>query len=135
MIRSFTAVTQSKLFAQLLRFGVSTGFSAAMSFGLPIILHEAFGIEEKVAVAIGFAVAYLGNLLLLRMFVFKSTNDWKRDTAAYVVTNGVFRLLEYAAFLLLLDQAGLSYVPALLAVLVVSSIVKFFAYRTIFAQR
>ena len=93
------------------------------------------GVPEKTAVAIGFVTAYLGNMLLLRVFVFKSTNDWKRDIAGYIVTNGVFRLMEYGAFIALLNYAGLQYIPVLLIVLGVSAVVKFFAYRWLFADR
>lgn len=123
------------LIGQVMRFMVSTGFSAAMSFLLPIALHELFGVPEKTAVAIGFVTAYLGNMLLLRVFVFKSTNDWKRDIAGYIVTNGAFRLMEYGAFIALLNYSGLRYIPVLLIVLGVSAVVKFFAYRWLFADR
>ena len=37
---------------QLARFGLSSVASAAVSLGLPALLHEVFGIEQKVAVAI-----------------------------------------------------------------------------------
>ncbi|MXO85981.1 hypothetical protein GRI38_08030 [Altererythrobacter aurantiacus] len=124
-----------KLIGQLLRFAVSTGFSAAMSFLLPIVLHEFFAVPERIAVAIGFATAYLGNMVLMRVFVFKSRNDWRRDIAAYIVTNGAFRLAEYGAFIALLEYSGLTYVPVLLIVLAASATIKFFAYRWLFAER
>ena len=120
------------LVGQLLRFGVSTGFSAAMSFGLPILLHEQFGMPERIAVATGFATAYIGNLLLLRVFVFRSKGAWKRETLHYIVTNGAFRLAEYGAFLLLLDRLGLDYRLSILVVLGISACAKFFIYRRIF---
>lgn len=123
------------VWAQLARFMVSTGFSAALSFGLPIILHEWFGIAERVAVAIGFAVAYAGNILLLRLFVFRSRGSWRQQLARYIPANGAFRLAEYAAFLLLFERAGLDYRLAMLIVLGASACLKFFVYRWIFSDR
>lgn len=128
----FTA--KSALLAQLARFMVSTGFSAAMSFGMPIILHEWLGIGERIAVAIGFAAAYAGNVVLLRLFVFRSRGSWRKQLARYIPVNGGFRLAEYLAFLLLFERAGLDYRIAMLVVLGVSASLKFFVYRWIFAD-
>lgn len=106
-----------------------------MSFAAPIALHEGLGISEKVAVAIGFVIAYLGNILLLRVFVFKSANDWKHDFFGYIVTNGAFRLIEYGAFIYLIAHSSLNYMITLLIVLSLSSFIKFFAYRRLFGNR
>lgn len=125
----------STLAAQLVRFTVSTGFSALMSFGLPIVLHEWFGVDEAIAVAIGFATAYLGNVVLLRLFVFRSRGSWRKQLARYIPINGAFRLGEYGAFLLLFEKAGLDYRIAMLAVLGSSAALKFFVYRWIFTDR
>ncbi len=124
-----------KLIGQMVRFGFSTAFSAAFSIIVPIGLHEGLGVNIKMAVAIGFVTAYFGNLVLMRSFVFKSGNSWKQDASAYVVTNAIFRLAEYLAFLALLAWTALTYVPALLVILCVSAIIKFFAYRKLFANR
>ena len=120
---------------QIARFGLSTGFSAAVSFGLPVILHETFDIGQKRAVAIGFVLAYVANLLLLKTFVFQSRGSWRREVPRYVVVNGTFRLLEYAAFTLLLDRLDWDYRVAVLSVLAVSAVIKFFVYRVIFDSR
>lgn len=127
--------TTPALAAQLGRFMISTGFSAAMSFGLPILLHEWFGIAERIAVAIGFATAYAGNIVLLRLFVFRSRGSWRKQLARYIPANGAFRLAEYVAFLLLLERAGLDYRIAMLVVLGASACFKFFVYRWIFVDR
>lgn len=123
------------LAGQLARFSVSTGFSAAMSFGLPIALHEGFGVAQKIAVAIGFAVAYIGNIALLRLFVFRSTGSWLHQLARYIPVNGAFRLAEYLVFLVLLDHLRLDYKLAMLVVLGASAAIKFFVYRWIFVDR
>ncbi|TCJ32804.1 GtrA family protein [Parafrankia sp. BMG5.11] len=120
---------------QVLRFGISTGFSAALSFGLPLILHEYLGLTEPAAVAIGFAIAYAGNIWLLRNFVFRSTADWWGEVFRYMAINAAFRLIEYGAFFFLFKTAGLDYRIALLAVLGVSAVLKFFLYREVFSGR
>lgn len=121
--------------SQLMRFAVSTGLSAVLSFGLPIALHEYFGVAEKTGVAIGFAAAYVGNIVLLRVFVFRSQGSWRQQLARFIPANAVFRLLEYGAFLLLFERLGLDYRLAVLIVLGTSTLVKFFAYRLIFRDK
>ena len=125
----------AKIAGQLFRFGISTGFSAALSFGLPLLLHEHFGVPETLAVAIGFAAAYLGNIWLLRNFVFRSTGNWRREVLRYVAWNAVARLLEYAAFYALFANVGFDYRVALLLVLGISAVLKFFLYRWVFTDR
>lgn len=124
----------AKIAGQLFRFGISTGFSAALSFGLPLLLHEHLGVTETLAVAIGFAAAYLGNIWLLRNFVFRSTGNWRREVSRYVVWNAVARLLEYAAFYALFASLGVDYRFALLLVLGISAVLKFFLYRWVFTD-
>ncbi len=123
------------LAAQIARFGASTVFSAAMSFGIPVVLHEWMGVRESLGVAIGFGAAYLANIVLLRVFVFRSRGSWKRQLARYIPLNGCFRLAEYGAFLVLFKRVGLDYRVAMLVVLGSSSLIKFFAYRWIFHDR
>ena len=116
----------------MVRYSVSTLFSATLSFGLPVLLRETFGLESWLAVAIGFATAYVGNLLLLKLFVYRAKGGWAGDTARYIVTNGAFRLTEYASYLALERLAGLDYRIAVLIVLAVSAVIKFFVYRYVF---
>lgn len=132
--RGFLAFRSYPIVGQAMRFMVSTGFSATLSFLFPIMLHEWFGIDTDVAVAIGFATAYVGNIFLLRVFVFRSRGPWRRQTMRYVATNGVFRLAEYGAFYALSNLVQLDYRLAILFVLAVSSGLKFIAYRWIFTD-
>lgn len=132
-IKQLLPAKSHKLVGQLIRFGISTGFSASCSILIPVGLHEGFKINERIAVAIGFATAYLGNMLLMRIFVFKSSNSWKHDVTRYIVTNGTFRLAEYVVFLALLAWTPLSYITALLTILTTSAAIKFFAYQRLFS--
>lgn len=120
---------------QLMRYGVSSGASAAVSLGLPVLLHEAFGIEQKVAVAISQVSVLLVNFLMIRLFVFRSKSGAKRDLAYYVGSAVAFRGLEYLLFLGLFELAGLHYFAALLVTLGASTVVKFGWYRFLFHGR
>ena len=120
---------------QLLRFGVSSGASAAVTLGLPVLLHEALGVEQKVAVAISQVSVLLLNFLMIRLFVFRSKAGAKRDLAYYVGSAVAFRGLEYLLFLGLFEIAGLHYFAALLLTLGTSTIVKFGWYRFLFDGR
>ena len=120
---------------QLIRYGVSSGASAAVSLGLPVLLHEAFGVEQKLAVAISQASVLLLNFLMIRLFVFRSKSKAKRDLAYYVGSAVAFRGLEYLLFLTLFELAGLHYFLALLLTLGASTLVKFGWYRFLFHGR
>ena len=120
---------------QLIRYGVSSGASAAVSLGLPVLLHEAFGVEQKLAVAISQASVLLLNFLMIRLFVFRSKSTAKRDLAYYVGSSIAFRGLEYLLFLALFELASLHYFLALLLTLGASTVVKFGWYRFLFHGR
>lgn len=116
------------LLRQGLRFAMLTGASAGMTLGIPIVLHEGLGVRPDVAVAIAFAVAFAVNFLSMRRLVFRSTRGLGRDLRTYAASSLAFRAAEYGAFLLL-DALRVHYVVALVGVLAVSALAKFFWYR------
>lgn len=121
--------------AALVRFGLATLASASLSFLLPIILHEWGGMGERSAVGLSFAIAYAFNFLTLRRLVFASKASLGRDLWRYALVNALFRIAEFFAFAALRSAAILSYAAALLVVLAVSTLVKFFAYRWLFGRQ
>lgn len=130
--RSVMVHARKPIVKQAGRFAITTGLSAMLSLGLPILLVEQFGFSEHRAVQIAFVTAYLINLLATRHFVFKSTNHWRRDLVAYVFANGAFRGAEYAAFALAMLVVNAPYYVIIFCVLAVSAVTKFFVYRWIF---
>ena len=118
----------------MLRFGISTGLSASVSLGLPILLHELLHVEQKVAVAISQVTVLLMNFLTLRLFVFRAKGSVRGDMLRYFGSAAVFRGLEYLSFLALFELAGLFYLTALIITLVTSTLVKFVWYRFIFGR-
>lgn len=117
----------------MLKFALSTGLSATISFGLPVALIEIFCMKHGRAVAIGFFGAYILNIFLIRGFVFASQSHWVRDIVIYVVTNGAFRVLEFVAYVLMVEWVHIHYAIALFSVLGLSALAKFFTYRRIFS--
>lgn len=128
-------VHRAPLVAALSRFALATLASALLSFLLPILLHEKAGLGERTAVGLSFAVAYVFNFLTLRRLVFASRASLGRDLWRYALVNALFRIAEFLAFAALRSAEILSYAAALLLVLAVSTLIKFFAYRRLFGER
>ncbi len=122
------------LIDHVVRFGMTSGLSAALSLGLPVLLHEGLGIAVQISVAIGFATSYLANFVMLRSFVFRSQKSLKGDLWRYLVVNGSFRVIEYFAFLGLYEGLSMNYALAVLIILTLSTIMKFFGYRRLFGS-
>lgn len=120
---------------QLFRFGVSTALSAGVTLGIPLMLHEEFGVEQRIAVAISQSSALLLNFLMIRVFVFRSKRAAQRDLAYYVGSAVAFRALEYLLFLRLFTFDHVFYVAALIATLGTSTLLKFVWYRFLFGRR
>lgn len=115
---------------QIVRFGLMTGMSASVTVGLPIVLHELFGVRPQTAAAIAFVTAFLLNFLSLRRLVFRSNRGAGRDFATFLFSSLAFRGAEYLAFLAIL-AAHIHYIIGLLCVLTLSGFAKFFWYRRV----
>jgi putative flippase GtrA len=124
--------TDRHTLGQVLRFGVSSAASAAVSVGLPILLHEGAGVDQATAVAISQCSVLLLNFLMIRLFVFRSTRSGRRDLGVYAASAASFRAGEYLLFLLLFDSLGFYYVLALVLTLGASALLKFFWFRFVF---
>jgi putative flippase GtrA len=121
-------VGRSNLHFQLSRFAILTCVSATVTVGVPILLREGWQVSPKIGAAIAFALAFLINFVTLRKIVFDSPHTASRDLIIYAVSTGTFRLLEYAAFVMLLIL-HVQYVLALVSVLSCSAVAKFVWYR------
>lgn len=114
-----------------LRYLVSTGVSASITVGLPIIMVEGLGFEPSLATGIALALALVVNFLVLKFYVFRSDAGWQAQAVRYVTTAAGFRLLEYLLFLSLHEVLGLNYFVALVAILVFSFVAKYFVYQVV----
>jgi len=121
--------------AHIFRFGISSVLSAAVTLGIPVLLHQGFGFEQRAAVAIGQSSVLLLNFIMIRVFVFRSRRPAQRDLAYYVGSAAAFRGLEYLMFLALFSLGHLFYLTALVLTLVLSTLLKFVWFRFLFAPR
>lgn len=129
------ASRRRKAAGELFRFAAMSAMSALVTLGLPVLLHETLHVGQKVAVACGQGSVFLLNFALIRMFVFRSGGRPGTQFLQYAGSAAAFRGLEYVAFLVLLDWAGLFYVTALVITLGTSTAIKFVWYRLLFGGR
>ncbi|MBX5056653.1 GtrA family protein [Rhizobium lentis] len=119
---------------ELIRYGLATMASAAISFGLPVALHEIFGLADTSAVGIGLICAFALNFVSIRLFVFRSDGVIKRQLIGFLISSGLFRLAEFWVFLLL-TKLGTNYAVALIITLVCSFAAKFAVQKYIIFTR
>jgi putative flippase GtrA len=119
-----------------LRYLVMTGISAAMSLGIPFVLHEGLAVRPDIAVAIGLGTAFLVNFTTAKLYVFKRRGFAKAQFGRFALVSTFFRLCEYIAFLVLHNLLGIQYMIANTSVLLFSFAMKFFVYKGfVFAHR
>jgi 2-polyprenyl-3-methyl-5-hydroxy-6-metoxy-1,4-benzoquinol methylase/putative flippase GtrA len=108
---------------------IASAFSATITMGLPIVLHESMSVREEAAVAVGLATAFIVNFTILRGFVFESRGHRGREIVAFAATSAGFRALDYVTFLIGFRGLRLHYVVAMVLMLSASAIGKFVVYR------
>lgn len=139
MARPFSAALNSlrqdpekraALIEQAVRFVLASAFSACLSMGTPVFLHEVLGVAEKLAVAAGLLLVFCINFYTSRALVFRSAGRSDQQLMKFFISSVVFRIAEYGAFLGL-NAAGLEYYYALGIVLAISTVAKFFVLRNL----
>ncbi len=116
--------------AEITRFGLMSLLSALVTLGLPILLHEAGGMDPRIAVAIAFVVVFVMNFLTTRYFVFRHSGDVWTALRKFLASSLAFRAAEYAAFLGLF-ALGLRYYLAQAIVVGIATVLKFVLYRDV----
>lgn len=122
-----------------IRFVLLSGSSFLINVGLTVGLSELAHLREEFSFLIALVTVFLANFLGMRYWVYGDTTQrlgFLAQLVCFLPSTLGFRGLEYAAFLLLHTLLGLHYVLAVLIVLVVGSLSKFFFYRiTIFGSK
>ena len=131
MVRKFL---RSERAGEIFRYGLATALSATVTLGLPVLLHQVFGVPARIAVGIAFAAAFVLNFVSTRGFVFKSTGRARPELVRYVIASAGFRLAEYLAFLALYEL-GLVYFVAQIIVVVASLSLKFATFKRFVYRR
>ena len=122
-------VASDNALAQAVRFLATTGLSASITMGLPIVLHELLAVRPSIAVAIALATAFVINFMTVRSLVFRTQGSIGSQAIRFGTMAVVFRGCEYLSFLFLFDAMQLNYVLSLGAVLSISTVLKFVACR------
>jgi putative flippase GtrA len=122
---------------KMFRFAAGGVLSSAVTLGVTALFREVFGIRESIAAAAGLASAMVVNFLFLRHVVFASgATPISRQLTMFLASNGVFRVLEYLGFLVVIGMLNVHYLLALIMVLGVSFLFKFLVYeRFVFSHR
>ena len=120
----------------LARFALGGVASSAVVLGVSAGLREGGFAGERVAAAIGLATSLVVNFNVMRHFVFRGAHEpLLRQWLQFLASSGVFRALEYLAFLIVLDVFEVQYLLALLLVLGTSFALKFIVYGRVFRNR
>lgn len=112
-------------------FGLLGLVSFTLNLGLSALLHEVLGASEELSFGISLAVVFVVNFLACRYIIFDASgSNLVRQLTAFTLSSLAFRGTEYAAFLLLHSLIGIHYLIAIITVLGISMISKFFFYRS-----
>ena len=118
--------------ARATRFVGLGGVSFAVNVGLTVLLTERLRLAPEGALAISILVVFTMNFLACRYFVFDGrSQDFRRQLLLFAMASGGFRGAEYLAFVVCHRLLGIQYVVALVGILVVSTMVKFFVYQRV----
>ena len=116
--------------AEAQRFVLAGIVSFGLGLALSAVLREGIHLREEVAVAIALGVLFLTNFWMSRRMVFRSSGAVPRQIMMFGVTSLTMRGVEYGLFLVL-STVGLHYLVALALGMAISSLAKFFIYRTL----
>ena len=112
------------------RFTLLAAQNFALNLGLTAALTEGLGLPPAWAFGITLVVMTAFQFVLLRYVVFPSRHRaWPAQLAEFLASIAAFRLLEYAAFVLVYESLGLHYLLTITGILMVSFLGKFLLYR------
>jgi putative flippase GtrA len=117
----------------LIRFVGLSGASFGCNFGLTWLLHDVLSLPVGLSFPIALGSVSLLNFVALRFVVFRGGERPASNQAAiFFPTVAAFRILEYLAFLLLVDRLRVDYQLSMAVVLPVSAVAKYVAFNRTF---
>ena len=114
------------------RFILTSGFSAVLSLSLPIVFVNMLHFRAEGAVALVFIIVFHVNFFNVRWFVFRSNGSIIKEYIGFLVTNGIFRLIDYSGFIFLFRVLNIHYVLSLFIVLSITTAARFLVFNNIF---
>jgi len=124
-----------RLVPELLRFIGAGLLTFPLGVGVSALCHEVFGWREQIAGAAGIGTLLLANFAFGRAYVFRSTGRIAYQLPRFLSIALVMRGSEYLMFAGMFAWAHIPYLLAITASLTISSLVKWYVYRTwVFAR-
>lgn len=115
--------------AKLVRFGSGAIVSFGSTLAITYVAAEWLALDEKLAFAVSLVCVFFINFAYLRFFVFQSKSPWLQQLGNFFGASIGFRVAEYVGYLLLLDLLQLQYLLAVVVVLTISFLAKFFVFN------
>jgi putative flippase GtrA len=119
-----------RLALEAVRFVGSGALVFPLGLGVAALCRQVLGWRQEVATVAAFGTLLIVNFVLGRAFVFHSAGPLKQEFGRFLGTALVMRGFESLFSIALQRVTGLSYLVAIAATLCVSSMVKFFLYRS-----
>jgi putative flippase GtrA len=119
--------------SRLARFAAMGGIGFALNVGITVGLHEGLGAPEELAFGVALVIVFVFSFVTSRYLIFEGAagGDARKQLVKFAVSNAGFRVAEYVGFLVFHTVLGVPYVVAIVAVLAVSFLTKFFTYSNV----
>lgn len=101
-----------------------------LGLGVAAVCRELLGWRPEAATATAFATLLLVNFMLGRKLVFRSSGAVKHELRRFMAVAICMRAFESLLSILLQKEAHVPYLASIVAALVLSSLIKFFLYRS-----
>lgn len=120
---------------QAIRWGWLSAFSFLANLGLTILFREVVGLSPPLAFGIALVAVLLANFFALRYLVFDIAHlPLGEQARKFGLLTAAFRAVEWAAFSVIHLATAADYRLLVIAVLLGSSVVKFFIYRRVLSR-
>ena len=117
---------------ELRRWAVVSILMFSFTFGSTIFFREVVGLVPELSFFITLTLAILGGFMLCRCYVYQAQEgSIGAQFLKYVSSVAAFRLLDFILFVLLVRVAQLWYPLVMVIVLPVTSVIKFFAIKSL----
>jgi len=112
------------------RYFVWSAISFALNFGLNVFLFECLGLNAPLSFVLAFCVIFVLNFFASKSWIFSdSTVPFGKQAKRFILSTVIFRFSEFVVFLLIYPALVETHKLAVLAVLSISFVLKYFVSR------
>jgi putative flippase GtrA len=126
-------VLQAATLGRMMRFGAFGAAGFVLNIAITVTLTEWLGAPEELAFAVALFVVFGFSFVTSRYLIFAGAidGDPRKQLVKFALSSAAFRGTEYLGFIMLHTVLGLPYLIAIVSVLGVSFLTKFFTYSTV----